>query len=166
MRFFLQNLRNYDALIKKNTVIELLVGSESRKKVKLWEDLAKEVSLKYGIDIYLEIRPSNFIERLAMADLAILSGGLTIFDAVSLGIPSIGLPQYDHQLKTIIKLKEKMALQIGSEGMRLDHSFFLRSFNKLMTSKNTRMSLKNIGPILIDRKGNERVINILSAYIN
>ena len=75
MGFFLDSIYNHVVSLNNNTVIELLVGSESNKKINLWRDQAKRVSLKHDINIYLEIRPPNFLERLANADLAVLSRG-------------------------------------------------------------------------------------------
>tara|TARA_B100000963_G_scaffold17140_1_gene13116 strand:- start:33930 stop:34991 length:1062 start_codon:yes stop_codon:yes gene_type:complete len=164
MGFFLDTLEKYDALVDKNTIIELLVGSENIKKINSWKNQAKKISLKYNNDIRLEVRPSNFFQILANADLAILSGGLTIFDAVSFGIPAIGLPQYNHQLQTIKNLTKKMAIKSGSNEMILDESYFLRAFNETISSNKIRGSLKKRGRNLIDRKGSKRVIDILSSY--
>lgn len=166
MKFFLDNLFNHDALIENNVLVELLVGSESRKKIDSWKDQAKRVSIKYDCNINLEVRPANFLERLANADLAILSGGLTIFDAVSLGVPSIALPQYDHQLKTIENLTKKMVVKSGSHGINLDEIYFSKIFNEIISSKELRTLLKKVGPTLIDGKGSERVTKILSFYMH
>ena len=132
-------------------LIELLVGSESEEKKK-WKYQANEVSSKYNIDVALHIRPDNFMEKLENADLAILSGGLTIFDAVSRGIPVIGIPQYGHQLITIEKLSEKMAAVGGSKKMTLDENFS-GLINRMIRSKMERLSMKRVGPKLIDGQG-------------
>ena len=54
------------------------------------------------------------------ADFAIVSGGLTVFDCISRGIPVIGLPQYQHQLKTLTNLKNKNVIKLGSKEMSLN----------------------------------------------
>ena len=166
MEFFLGSLEHHDALIDPEAVIELLIGFEDKKKIKSWKEKANHISLKYKIDVKISIRPSNFLERLAKADLAVLSGGLTIFDAISHGIPVIGIPQYTHQLKTIENLSKKFVIRQGCPRMSLDMNYFSKIFNKIIISQDIRWSLKKNGPRLIDGKGSERVIKILSSYIN
>tara|TARA_B100000927_G_C16412825_1_gene447986 strand:- start:33 stop:1097 length:1065 start_codon:yes stop_codon:yes gene_type:complete len=165
MGFFLSTMKNCDISIVKGALIELLVGSESEEKIKKWKYQAKEVSFKYNIDVALHIRPDNFMEKLENADLAILSGGLTIFDAVSRGIPVIGIPQYRHQLITIEKLSEKMAAVGGSKKMTLDENFFSGLINRMIRSKMERLSMKRVGPKLIDGEGRERITNLLSKFL-
>ena len=166
MDFFLNNFQRDDIRLAKGTVIELLVGSESKKIIKCWAAQAEKISIKYDVTVSLLIRPPDFLERLAKADLAVLSGGLTIFDALSLGVPSIGLPQYLHQLETLKTLTAKMAIRLGSLEMKLDQKSFRRLFDEMMHSKDKRQLLKKNGPSLIDGKGTERVITILSNFIH
>jgi len=166
MDFFLNNFQRDDIWLAKGTVIELLVGSESKKIIKCWAAQAEKISIRYDVTVSLLIRPPDFLERLAKADLAVLSGGLTIFDAVSLGVPSIGLPQYLHQLDTLKALTAKMAIRLGSHEMKLDQESFTRLFDEMMHSKDKRQLLKKNGPSLIDGKGTERVITILSNFIH
>lgn len=165
MGFFLNNLQDNNVLLENYTVVELLVGAESNELIERWTKQAEQVSLKYDIHVRLMISPPDFLERLAQADLAVLSGGLTIFDAVSLGVPSIGLPQYRHQLNTIRNLEAKVAVRAGSIEMDLDQVHFARIFDQMMCSREERYLLKKLGPSLIDSKGSERVIDILSSLV-
>jgi|GEM_PF-1391506 len=166
MGFFLNNFNRDDIWLAKGTVIELLVGSESKKIIKSWAAQVKKISIRYDVTISLLIRPPDFLDRLVKADLAVLSGGLTIFEAVSLGVPSIGLPQYQHQLDTLKALTAKKAIRLGSQEMRLDQKSFTRIFAEMMQSKDKRQLLKKNGPRLIDAKGTERVITVLSNFIH
>ncbi len=165
MGFFLKMLQKSKFDIKAGLVIELLVGTETKEVINRWKVMARQVSCENNIGVRLLVRPPDFIERLAKADLAVLSGGLTIFDAVSLGVPAIGLPQYEHQLNTLRNLQRVGVVRLGSNGMHLEKVNFKSVFDRMMRSNRERVAQREIGPTLIDRKGSDRVINILSALL-
>lgn len=166
MEFFLESCQREDMPLTKGTLIELLIGDESKNLVECWTAQAGKIAIRYDVTVSILIRPPDFLERLAKADLAVLSGGLTIFDAVSFGVPCIGLPQYLHQLNTLKTLSAKMAVTLGSSEMRLDLISFARLFDEMMNSQDKRQSLKRIGPSLIDRQGIDRVAAILYSFVH
>ena len=165
MGFFLDTLLEDDMLEKNLGSIELLVGPEDNKTIDRWKGKSKKISLKYAIEVDLVINAPDFLARVSEADIAVLSGGLTIFDAVSLGVPSLGLPQYEHQLNTLHTLQVSNAVRIGSKGMVLDQVFFSQSFARMILSQEERTLLKNVGPSVIDRKGSLRIVDIFSALL-
>ena len=111
------------------------------------------------------VRPEDFIERLAIADFAVLSGGLSIFDAVSLGIPSIGIPQYQHQLQTLKNLNDQCVIFLGSNDMDLDLKYFNNVFDHVLRAENEKLMMSNKGPTLIDRKGVDRVSSVIADIL-
>ena len=125
--------------------------------------MIKNILVNRKIKINLAVLSSNYFKRLAKADLAIVSGGLTVFDSISRGVPVIGLPQYRHQLKTVINLENKNVIKLGSLRMKLDKENFINLFNKMIISFEDRAFLSKNSIDLVDRKGSERVLNILSA---
>ena len=125
--------------------------------------MIKNILVNRKIKINLVVLSSDYFKRLAKADLAIVSGGLTVFDAISRGVPVIGLPQYRHQLKTLINLEKKNVIKLGSLRMKLDRENFINLFNKMIISFEDRIFLSKNSIDLVDRKGSERVLNILSA---
>lgn len=163
--FFLDVLAKKKFSNEKYQLIEVLVGNEDITLVNNWKITAKEISRKDGIDVDIIVRPEDFVERLAMADFAVLSGGLTIFDAISLGIPAIGLPQYQHQLETLKSLNDQCVLFLGSNHMDLDPEYFDEVFDHVMQAENERHMIRNRGPILIDRKGTDRLLTIISDIL-
>ena len=125
--------------------------------------MIKSILTNHKIKINLVVFSSDYFKRLAKADLAVVSGGLTVFDSVSRGVPVIGLPQYKHQLKTLINLESKRVIKLGSLGMRLDKENFINLFNKMIISFEDRIFLSKNSIKLFDRKGSDRVLNILSS---
>ena len=82
-----------------------------------------------------------------------------------MGVPVIGLPQYEHQNKTLQNLNQKGALILGSDNMELDHSLFFNGFLNLFDSSSLRLKQSETGKKLIDGLGNNRVIEIISKEI-
>jgi spore coat polysaccharide biosynthesis predicted glycosyltransferase SpsG len=140
-----------------------MAGKENIKVIDLWKKLIKKVELKQKIKINLALFPPDYFKKLAQADFAIVSGGLTVFDCIARGIPVIGLPQYQHQLKTLINLKNKNVIKLGSKKMSLNKKNFINLFNRMISSFEDRDFLSKNSINLIDKKGSERVINILSS---
>ncbi len=163
--FFLEALRKNEFSKERHQLIEILVGDEDSSLIDKWKIAAKEISLKNGIDVSVIVRPEDFIERLAIADFAVLSGGLSIFDAVSLGIPSIGLPQYQHQLQTLKNLNDQCVIFLGSNDMDLDLKYFNNVFDHVLRAENEKLMMSNKGPTLIDRKGVDRVSSVIADIL-
>ena len=150
-------------VFNKKLNIQLIVGKENIKVINLWKKLIKRIELRQKIKINLASFPPNYFKKLMKADFAIVSGGLTVFDCISRGIPVIGLPQYQHQLKTLTNLKNKNVIKLGSKEMSLNKKNFINSFNRMMSSYKDRNLLSKNSLNLIDKKGSERVINILRS---
>ena len=162
-KFFLNSLLHKNFLLERSLNIELLVGDAHYKVVNTWKKLIKSILTNHKIKINLVVFSSDYFKRLAKADLAVVSGGLTVFDSISRGVPVIGLPQYKHQLKTLINLESKRVIKLGSLGMRLDKENFINLFNKMIISFEDRIFLSKNSIKLFDRKGSDRVLNILSS---
>ena len=163
--FFLGVVSKKEYNFKKNQLIDVLVGAESEILINEWKAQVDKISLQDGPKVRLIVRPDDFIERLARADLAVLSGGLTIFDAVSLGVPAIGLPQYQHQLATLQNLDKHGVLYLGSNGMDLDLGYFGEAYSNLLYAGSERFIASQRGSKLIDRKGTDRVISMISKFL-
>lgn len=162
-KFFLNSLLHKNFLLERSLNIELLVGDAHHKAINTWKKLIKSILTNHKIKINLVVFSSDYFKRLAKADLAVVSGGLTVFDSISRGVPVIGLPQYKHQLKTLINLESKRVIKLGSLGMRLDKKNFINLFNKMIISFEDRIFLSKNSIKLFDRKGSDRVLNILSS---
>lgn len=161
--FFLKCLLRNNNLFKKPIKIEILVGYEKNKVINNWKKLIKKIETYQKIKINITILASDYFKRLSKADLAVVSGGLTVFDCIVRGIPVIGLPQYQHQLKTLLNLERQNVIKLGSLGMTLNEKNFIDIYNKVILSFNERVFLSKNSTNLIDRKGSVRILKILSS---
>ena len=105
--------------------------------------------------------PINYHEIISNADLAITSGGLSIFEFAAYGIPSIGLPQYEHQLRTIENLRGAGISLLGSDGMNLSREKFTVSLDTVVQDFNRRQSMAMKARENVDGGGVDRIITLL-----
>lgn len=108
----------------------------------------------------------QFTAHLAEADLAIVAGGVTLYEAVCIGVPSIVLSQVDHQAVTAARFAQNGACHHLGLGDLVDEKDIWRAARRLSGSYFLRRSIHLNGRSLIDGKGTERVKNILIYLMN
>ncbi len=155
---FLKNLNK----INENYKINILLGEVRNTKLNEYNKIIEKLNNNKKVKIY--IKPKNFKELLSEADIGICSGGLTIFEFAALGVPTIGLPLYIHQLNTINNLSKLGVCLYGSNRMNLNNQVLNDQINKLTRDHNLRFKMSNKAKSIIDGKGIERVIKILEKF--
>lgn len=150
------------------------------KTMKALENLDKEIDIAVVVDVAYAHRNelNNFIKKskrnfriyfqpknigalFDQADIAVISGGLTLFEAMARGIPSLVLCQYEHQVETARRYEKKRATICLGMGDSLDEKTIYARVNELIKNKVLKESLRNNGMMLVDGKGLERVFNLI-----
>jgi UDP-2,4-diacetamido-2,4,6-trideoxy-beta-L-altropyranose hydrolase len=152
---FLANVES----IPQNISIKIILGKIDNKIYKSY--LRKIESKKNRDNIEIFIFPENYHEIISNADIAVSTGGLSIFEFSAYGIPTIGIPQYEHQLRTIESLEGYGISILGSKGMELSNDKFLDAINSLISDNTLRKSMAFNAHNLIDGKGVHRVRDLL-----
>lgn len=101
---------------------------------------------------------SSLARVLARSGLAVVSGGITMFESLCLGVPTIVVPQNKEQHRNAFKLAKKKALLLTdlSAGHEPDQSLS-RALDLALTDMQTRESLSIRGSSLVDGLGTERL---------
>lgn len=146
--------------IEEGMKIIVAVGGSYKKKRELNQFLHKETKRKYTV---LYDTP-DFTELLAEVDLAVISGGLTLFQAMSLGLPSIVLCQYKHQLETASKFERKDAVVNLGMGNSVSKAKIRKEVNELLGNYEKRLSLSRNSRALIDGEGLGQVAELVRVY--
>ncbi len=154
-------LKVMKALSKLDKAIKIVVavGGSYERKEQLNHFLLKESKRKYVV-FY---DSPNFNSLLAQCDLAVVSGGLTLFQAVSMGKPSIVLCQYKHQLRTALKLEKKDALINLGMGDQASETAIEKAVKSLVGNYEKRLKMNQKGRSLIDGKGLTRVVDLVET---
>lgn len=114
---------------------------------------------KRNFTVYFQ--PKNFGDLFDQADIAVVSGGLTLFEAMARGIPSIVIYQHEHQVETARRYEGKRATVCLGKGTSVDEKMIYAKVTELMQNKNLRETLTLNGMLLVDGLGLERVCDLI-----
>jgi spore coat polysaccharide biosynthesis predicted glycosyltransferase SpsG len=154
-KFFLEN----SSCIPESCSVDVILGKCDKSLV---NDYLAYIEAKKNTDKFqLHVFPPNYHNIIAGADLAITSGGLSIFEFLAYGVPTIGLPQYKHQHRTIKKLEDAGIGLLGSNGMILLDEMFELALNKMLNNFSLRKSMAMKARASIDGNGIDRIVNLL-----
>ena len=126
------------------------------------EDFKKFKNLNLP-SLVLHYRPKHFYNLLNSANVAVISGGILLQEAVFLGIPSIVVPQYKHQ-KKIGKKIQKDGGCWKVKNISLDYKELLNDIKDLSISKKVLDNISYASKSKNDGFGSERIVNILEIY--
>lgn len=129
--------------------------------------LAKETESKDGIAVIRNI--DNPLPLMINADIAICSGGMTMFELCYLGVPFIILPQVGLQEEIAISFNNNELADFISLEKQTNEKFLLESLYKkinVFQTKTYREECSNRIKKLVDGKGLERVSEIIIEKIS
>ncbi|MCK5706923.1 MAG: hypothetical protein KAI43_04665 [Candidatus Aureabacteria bacterium] len=101
---------------------------------------------------------------LADCDLSIASGGISMCESCTVGIPTIAIAQVKHELNNINLLSSKQAVFSMGYIKDLKKEVFLEAFKRIEKSYEYRSILAEKGKKAVDGKGKERIINIIKRF--
>jgi len=105
--------------------------------------------------------PSNFPELLQSSDVAIVSGGLTMYQATAAGIPSLVVSQYPHQQVNATRLEENGAVEYLGSADTVDFQKVIERVGTLCADEDLRRRMSINGRRLLDGRGNSRVASLI-----
>jgi spore coat polysaccharide biosynthesis predicted glycosyltransferase SpsG len=153
--FFLQN----SSVIPNLCSVDIVLGRCDESVFQDYLQYLESNNLEDRFRIF--ISPSNYHEIIAEADLAITSGGLSIFEFSAYGIPSIALPQYEHQLRTIKNLGNESICLPGTDNMDLCNKKFRDCMSKMINNVSYRQNMALKARERIDGGGIHRITTLL-----
>lgn len=149
-----QLLKNAVISLKTNMVVSNIYPHEKLSELKHLAD-----SSEMNLEIFQE--PPNFQELLLESDIALLSGGITFFQALSAGISIIAISQYKHQDDQISPfLSEDAFINLGL-AEPLDGMIVIEKIKLLVDHTDIRRKFYDKGRTLVDGKGLRRVISLI-----
>jgi spore coat polysaccharide biosynthesis predicted glycosyltransferase SpsG len=149
-----------DALksMKTSFQINVIIGPMFQYLEKL-ENMVKEDD---RIKIIQE--PDNICKLMNSADLAIVSGGITLYEISSLGVPPIVIPQARHQFYIASEFtKNGACVNLGFNPSSED---IKTNIEKLIYDTKLRKKLSTKGRNFVDGKGLKRFIDIVTDGLN
>ena len=149
-----------DKLKIENLKIKVIIGSNNPNSNSLKKESKK---LKHNIDLLYS--PQDIPELMAWADVAVSSGGSTVWELAFMGLPSLVFCLATNQEKSINKLGQYgSVVDLGWHNKITD--LYLRSaIMDICYDQYKRKKMSHLGKTLIDGEGTDRVLSIMKAMI-
>lgn len=122
------------SLNKIKRKLTIFVPKTDKSKLKI-------IELKHKIIFYSRSEYINFFKK---CDIAIISGGLTLFDGIYLKKKIICIPQYRHQLINAARIKAKYPINILKKSKRNFNQEIINLISKISRYNNSKLNKNNI----------------------
>ena len=111
-------------------------------------------------------QPENIADILLNADMAITGGGISMCECCSLGTPSIIIPQVPHEEKNALMFEAAGAVSAFRYDPDLSEERLFNRINSMMSNSQERILISHNARKYVDGKGMDRIMEILSPYLN
>jgi UDP-2,4-diacetamido-2,4,6-trideoxy-beta-L-altropyranose hydrolase len=115
------------------------------------------------LDRVTELQPGDLPTALARSDVALLAAGSTLWEAATLGVPTVALIVAENQLASASAAAEHGALIVSDARDGCDFAAVSRSVVALASDRNRRRRMAKAGRALVDGRGRLRVIRAIEA---
>jgi spore coat polysaccharide biosynthesis predicted glycosyltransferase SpsG len=110
-------------------------------------------------NFHIFINPTNIIELMLKTSLAIVSAGIILYEVSALGIPSIVIPQVDHQSDIAEEFsKNRACINLGQNA---EVRIISKNLTKLLSEEKLRKNISSNAKNFVDGKGLDRFIKII-----
>jgi len=138
----------------ENFSLTVAVGGSSKNKDEI-QGLADKYRFRCLYDV------SNMAELFFENDLAIISGGITLYEASAVGIPSVVLPQVEHQHHIGKEFENQQVVLCPFGHKQKDEGKLIDTVRLLSEDRELRKNMSDKGKMLVDGKGVFRVSNAI-----
>lgn len=127
-------------------------GSELKKK---WKNHEHVCFLEYA---------DTLVKPLLWADCAIVNGGITMFEALCLGTPTLTVAQNEDEVKNIKRLERKNALLDIGPGAKVSVNKLTKRLKKMCDDGDYRAKVSSNAKETVDGQGIFRVLGVIERH--
>ncbi|WP_158630174.1 methyltransferase domain-containing protein [Cohnella sp. AR92] len=150
----LELLNKCSCLVNKLS-IEIILGAHA-------DINEKELQSRHQVSIYRGV--NNMSERLRHADVAIISGGMTLYEASCVGVPIVTINQNQEQEDEAAAFENLNAIVNLGIHNQLTNAHFDEAMQRMMEPE-FRRSLSRTASRLIDARGSERIVQLIQSIV-
>jgi dTDP-4-amino-4,6-dideoxy-D-galactose acyltransferase len=161
----------FDSNAYSSKLIDYLIETNHKLRIN-WKfavsepnQLIEKCNLSTFSNIEILRNQSEFLAQLSTCDIAVVSGGLTMFQSLYFGRPTIVIPQYNHQYETALKL-ENLGACLVTQPTRsgVDFPALLSLIEGLSESLENRRSLSRRSRLAVPENSLDRMVEVISLY--
>ncbi|PKM94932.1 MAG: UDP-2,4-diacetamido-2,4,6-trideoxy-beta-L-altropyranose hydrolase [Firmicutes bacterium HGW-Firmicutes-1] len=143
----------------ENIQINLIVGSAFSNKSEL-----NKLALEHKNFVLYE-NPKKISEIMLQSDIAISSGGSTLYELCACGTPTISFIVADNQLGIVLRMNELGLVQSIGWHNELEEESLIKNLSNLMENFEKRKEISSNGQKLVDGNGCSRIVEKLLQMI-
>jgi spore coat polysaccharide biosynthesis predicted glycosyltransferase SpsG/CMP-N-acetylneuraminic acid synthetase len=125
-------------------------------------DICSEVELA-GVDLHEDV--ANMGEFMQWADIALSSGGRTVFELAATGTPAIVIAQNDGEMERMELLSREGAIELLGHGERIDIGQVPDRLELLARNYERRKEMTEKSQKIVDGKGVERILDLVHQML-
>jgi len=124
-------------------------------------ELPAPTDASLSLDVEYHPAGDEFHDYMAGADLAILAGGLSLYEAAFFGVPAICVPLVEHQQSTALKLERASCCRLAGMAGKVNAGQLAVKLKGLLGSARLRGRMSYHGMRLIDGRGLQRTADAI-----
>ena len=148
------------ARLKEPVFLSVAVGGRYPKLEALGKALRAQ---PHPHELLVGLSAKEFSARLRQATVAVVAGGLTMYDAFRHGVPAIVLSQYMHQAAKAAEFAASETAVYLGPGARVSEEQILSAVEELLQDEARRTMLARRGQMRVDGQGLRRVARLLQV---
>jgi len=107
----------------------------------------------------------SIAELMKKCDIGITAGGITMYEAISLGLPTIVIPAIEHEEKSALYAHNSGLISHLPQELLEDEDHIVEQFNAFCGDLNLRTRMSEACSKIFDGKGCERVANMIEEML-
>ncbi|MCD6460964.1 hypothetical protein J7L67_09915 [bacterium] len=108
---------------------------------------------------------SDMPKLLYESDIALISGGITLYEAAAVGTPAVVIPQVEHQYKIGKRFESMGSAVCPVDANNLDAGKIIKTLNNLIENHNLRRKMSSKGKNIVDAQGVYRIGNVIEFVV-
>ncbi|MDX9703225.1 MAG: glycosyltransferase [Candidatus Auribacterota bacterium] len=106
---------------------------------------------------------TTMAEELYTSDIAVISGGVTLYEAAACGVPAVVLPQVKHQYHIAQRFEQNGICICPFNHLDQTEDVVMLTIDKLIRDRELRQAMSNNGKSLVDGNGANRICDIIES---
>lgn len=146
-------------------IMRALDGTEAKKTVIIGPAFHEKGYLKNKKGYVVKKEVSDMADLMASSDMAIVGGGITLYETVCTGTPSIVLCQTGYQIMEAERFEKRNLITNLGDGRKITEEKIKSAVKSLMENKEKRGKMSISGKKTINGKGVSKVVDAIFSEI-
>ncbi|MDP6700946.1 MAG: hypothetical protein QGH25_14950, partial [Candidatus Latescibacteria bacterium] len=140
--------------------IDVIVGPAFAHQATLTQEIAGDGRFKVHIAV------PSLADLMRRHEFALVGGGISLFEAGACGLPTMAVASEDFERENILWAQERGLTRLAGGGQPASADEIYEVALELLNDPQARADMAAQGPLVVDGKGKDRVVGIVSGLCN